>query len=73
MTSSQSARDATQAGFEVGTRTIVDVLIAQQNLTQALSNYSQSRHQFVLNKLLLKQTAGEVDIKDLEAVNSLLQ
>ncbi|MET0934564.1 MAG: TolC family outer membrane protein, partial [Luteibacter sp.] len=30
--SSESARDATQAGFEVGTRTIVDVLIAQQNL-----------------------------------------
>ena len=73
VTSSQSARDATQAGFEVGTRTIVDVLIAQQNLTQALSNYSQSRHQFVLNKLLLKQTAGEVDIKDLESVNALLQ
>ncbi|MBB3227782.1 outer membrane protein [Luteibacter sp. Sphag1AF] len=71
--SSESARDATQAGFEVGTRTIVDVLIAQQNLTQALSNYSQARHQFILNKLLLKQTAGTVDIKDLEAINSLLQ
>jgi outer membrane protein len=71
--SSESARDATQAGFEVGTRTIVDVLIAQQNLTQALSNYSQSRHQFILNKLLLKQTAGEVEIKDLEEVNTLLQ
>jgi outer membrane protein len=71
--SSQSARDATQAGFEVGTRTIVDVLIAQQNLTQSQSNYSQARHQFVLNKLLLKQSAGTVDIKDLEAVNTLLQ
>jgi outer membrane protein len=71
--SSESARDATQAGFEVGTRTIVDVLIAQQNLTQALSDYSQARHQFILDKLLLKQTAGTVDVKDLEAVNSLLQ
>jgi len=71
--SSESARDATQAGFEVGTRTIVDVLIAQQNLTQALSDYSQSRHQFILDKLLLKQTAGTVDVKDLEAINSLLQ
>ena len=71
--SSESARDATQAGFEVGTRTIVDVLIAQQNLTQSLSDYSQARHQFILDKLLLKQTAGTVDIKDLEAVNSLLQ
>jgi len=71
--SSESARDATQAGFEVGTRTIVDVLIAQQNLTQSISDYSQARHQFILDKLLLKQTAGTVDIKDLEAVNSLLQ
>jgi outer membrane protein len=71
--SSESARDATQAGFEVGTRTIVDVLIAQQNLTQALSDYSQARHQFILDKLLLKQTAGTVDVKDLEAINSLLQ
>lgn len=71
--SAESARDATQAGFEVGTRTIVDVLIAQQNLTSALSDYSQSRHQFVLDKLLLKQTAGTVDVKDLEAVNALLQ
>jgi outer membrane protein len=71
--SSESARDATQAGFEVGTRTIVDVLIAQQNLTQSLSDYSQARHQFILDKLLLKQTAGTVDVKDLEAVNSLLQ
>ncbi|UPG93975.1 TolC family outer membrane protein [Luteibacter aegosomatissinici] len=71
--SAESARDATQAGFEVGTRTIVDVLIAQQNLTSALSDYSQARHQFVLDKLLLKQTAGTVDVKDLEAVNSLLQ
>ncbi|MDF3982596.1 TolC family outer membrane protein [Luteibacter sp. PPL201] len=71
--SAQSARDATQAGFEVGTRTIVDVLLSQQNLTQALSNYSQSRHQFILNKLLLKQSAGTVDIKDMEAINALLQ
>ncbi|MGA7437550.1 MAG: TolC family outer membrane protein [Luteibacter sp.] len=71
--SAESARDATQAGFEVGTRTIVDVLIAQQNLTSSLSDYSQARHQFVLDKLLLKQTAGTVDVKDLEAVNSLLQ
>jgi outer membrane protein len=71
--SSASARDATQAGFEVGTRTIVDVLLAQQTLTQSQSNYSQARHQFVLNKLLLKQTAGQIDIKDLEQVNALLQ
>ena len=71
--SADSARAASQAGFEVGTRTIVEVLIAQQNLTQAQSNYSQTRHQFVLNKLLLKQAAGTADVKDIEAINALLQ
>lgn len=71
--SAQSALDATRAGFEVGTRTIVDVLISQQNLFQAQSNYSQSRHAFVINQLGLKQSAGTIDVKDIEAVNTLLQ
>jgi outer membrane protein len=70
--SAQSALDATQAGFEVGTRTIVDVLLSQQALFQAQSAYSQARHQFVLSGLLLKQAAGELEVKDLEAVNALL-
>ena len=65
--------EATQAGYEVGTRTIVDVLISQQTLLQAQSNYSASRHTFVLNGLLLKQAAGIIDVKDLEAVNALLE
>lgn len=70
--SSASALDATQAGFQVGTRTIVDVLLAQQNLTNARQQYSQSRHQFILNKLLLEQDAGGLDVDDLKAVNALL-
>ena len=73
VTSAQSSLDATQAGFEVGTRTIVDVLLAQQTLFQAQSAYSQARHQFVLSGLQLKQSAGVVEIKDIEAVNSLLE
>ncbi len=71
--SAQSARDATQAGLEVGTRTIVDLLIAQQNLTQAQSIHSRARHQLVLDNLLLKQTAGQIDTHDLEAANALLR
>ena len=70
--SAQSSLDATQAGFEVGTRTIVDVLLSQQTLFQAQSAYSQARHQFVLSGLQLKQAAGVVEIKDIEAVNALL-
>ena len=70
--SAQSSLDATQAGYEVGTRTIVDVLISQQQLLQAQSSYSQARHGFVLNGLLLKQSAGIIEFNDIEAVNALL-
>ena len=71
--SAQSSLEATQAGFEVGTRTIVDVLLAQQTLFQAQSAYSQARHAFVISGLQLKQAAGVVDVKDVEAVNALLE
>lgn len=71
--SAQSALDATRAGFEVGTRTIVDVLLSQQGLLQAQSDYSQARHGFVINGLKLRDSAGSIAPKDLEAVNSLLE
>jgi outer membrane protein len=71
--SAQSSVEATQAGYEVGTRTIVDVLISQQTLLQAQSNYSQARHAFVIDGLLLKQAAGVVEVKDLQLINALLE
>ncbi len=71
--SGQKALEATRAGFEVGTQTFTDVLLAIQTLTQSESTYSQARHQFILNKLLLKQAAGTADFKDLEEINTLLQ
>lgn len=71
--SAQSSVEATQAGYEVGTRTIVDVLISQQTLLQAQSQYSAARHAFVMNGLLLKQAAGVIEVKDLEAINALLE
>lgn len=73
LVSAQSALEATEAGFKVGTRTIVDVLISQQKLISAQQAYSQARHQFVINQLLLKQAAGTITVKDLAAVNDLLQ
>ncbi len=71
--SAQSSVEATQAGYEVGTRTIVDVLISQQTLLQAQSAYSTARHAYVLNRLLLKQAAGVIEVADLEAINALLE
>ncbi len=71
--SGQKALEATRAGFEVGTQTFTDVLLAIQTLTQSESNYSQARHQFILNKLLLQQAAGTADLKNIEEINALLQ
>ncbi|MGO4701814.1 TolC family outer membrane protein [Dyella sp. 2RAB6] len=71
--SGQKALEATRAGFDVGTQTMLNVLNAIQTLTQAQSSYSQARHGFILNKLQLKQAAGTIDMPDLEAVNTLLQ
>lgn len=67
--SARSALEATEAGFEVGTRTIVDVLLSQQVLFQSQSAYSAARHNFLVNSLRLKQAAGIVDIADLAEVN----
>ena len=72
LVSARSALEATEAGFEVGTRTIVDVLLSQQQLFQAQRNYSESRHNFLVNTLRLKQAAGVVGVNDVKAVNALL-
>ncbi|WEN15156.1 TolC family outer membrane protein [Rhodanobacter sp. AS-Z3] len=71
--SGRKALEATRAGFEVGTQTMTNVLLAIQTLTSSESSYSQARHQFILNKLLLKQTAGTAELKDMEQINALLQ
>ncbi|WP_109125400.1 TolC family outer membrane protein [Dyella sp. C11] len=71
--SGQKALEATRAGFDVGTQTMLNVLNAIQTLTQAESSYSQSRHQLVLDQLELKEAAGSIDVKDVEMVNAMLQ
>jgi outer membrane protein len=71
--SAQEALSATKAGFQVGTQIMLDVLNAIQVLTQNQSQYSLARHQLVLNRLLLRQSAGTIDYKDMEYINSLLQ
>jgi len=70
--SSQTALKATEAGYEVGTRTAVDVLDARRTLVQAQTNYSRSRYDYILNVLRLKQAAGNLDRKALEEVNAWL-
>lgn len=68
--SAEAALEATQTGYEVGTRNIVDVLLAQQNLFSAQFNYEQSRHNYVLNMLRLRESAGTLSEADIAALNS---
>ena len=72
LVSADSALEATQAGFEVGTRTIVDVLLSEQRYFQALRDYSDARHLYILNHLRLKAAAGVLEEDDLRVVNTLL-
>ncbi|MBT8047684.1 MAG: TolC family outer membrane protein [Xanthomonadales bacterium] len=71
--SAESALEATQAGFEVGTRTIVDVLIAEQRKYQAQRDNSVARHAYIINHLRLKAVAGLLKAEDLRVVNQLLE
>lgn len=70
LVSSESALRATEAGFEVGTRTIVDVLDAQRELFRAQRDVDRSRYDYVLNSLRLKQAAGGLEEGDLQQVNN---
>jgi len=72
VSSSQTALEATQAGFDVGTRTIVDVLNSQFSLYVAITNYYQSRYDYILNVLRLKQAAGTLQVQDLEEIDQWL-
>lgn len=72
LVSAQRALEATEAGFEVGTRTIVDVLLSQQQFFAAQREFARARHNFILAGLGLKQAAGVISVADLEGVNALL-
>ncbi len=67
--STSSALDATQAGYEVGTRNIVDVLQAQRNLFSSIRDYSNSRYDYVINMLSLKQAAGTLTPQDIYEIH----
>ncbi|MBF38803.1 outer membrane channel protein TolC [Idiomarina sp. UBA4520] len=70
--SAESALKATEAGFEVGTRTIVDVLNSTQNLYNAKRNLSEARYGYIRQMLRLEQAAGQLQENDLLAINSSL-
>ncbi|MFN9528970.1 MAG: TolC family outer membrane protein [Pseudomonadaceae bacterium] len=71
--SNQSALEATEIGYQVGTRNIVDVLDAQRQLYSAVRNYNDARYDYILNNLRLKQAAGTLSPADLEALGNFLK
>lgn len=73
ITSAQSALDATELGAEVGSRNIVEVLRARENLFRALRQYADARYNYVLDSLLLKQVAGILTPQDIIELNAWLQ
>ncbi len=68
--SAESALEATQTGYEVGTRNIVEVLQAQRRLFQSQFDYATSRYDYVNNLLRLKETAGALDASDIAELNN---
>jgi len=70
--SSEKALESTEAGYEVGTRTTVDVLNVRRELFSARRDYSRSRYDYIVNILRLKQAAGTVSVDDLTRINQWL-
>ena len=71
--SARTALRATEAGFEVGTRTSVEVLTSQNNLRRAETTYARSRYDYLLNVLRLKQAAGDLTFEDIQEIDGWLQ
>src|SRR6266478_6286572 len=70
--SSQTALKATEAGYEVGTRTAVDVLNSRKTLVQAQTDYSGSRYDYIVSVLQLRLAAGNLDRAQLTDINNWL-
>lgn len=70
--SNYTALKATEAGYDVGTRTSVDVLNARKNLVQAQTDYAGSRYDYIVSVLQLRLAAGNLDRAQLSEINNWL-
>ena len=70
--SSRTALSATEAGYEVGTRTTVDVLNSRRLLIQAQTTYSAAKYSYLNNMIQLRLAAGDLDRSTIEQVNKML-
>jgi outer membrane protein len=72
LVSTQSQLDSTVLGRDVGVRTSVDVLNAQQQVFQTRRDLQQARYNYLMNTLRLKAAAGQLNEPDVEQVNRAL-
>jgi outer membrane protein len=70
--SSQTALKATEAGYEVGTRTAVDVLNSRRTLVQAQTDYAVSRYDYIVSVIQLRLAAGNLSQNDVTEINKWL-
>jgi len=71
--SATSALEATQVGYKVGTRNIVDLLQAEKNLYSAEKNLANAKYDYILSTLKLTLASGTITPGDLVKINSLLK
>jgi len=72
LTSSESALQASEAGYEVGARTMIEVLAEQRNLYRAKRDYARSHYDYLVNGVKLKQAASSLAEDDLQRINQYL-
>jgi len=73
LASTTAALEATEAGFDVGTRTSVDVLLTLRETYRSRRDYASSRYDYLINTLKLKQAAGLLTVDDLVLINQWLE
>ena len=71
--SAQLAYEATKAGYDVGTRNIVDLLLAETNLYATKRNYANARYDYIINSLRLQAAAGQLSEASVVRVNGWLE
>jgi outer membrane protein len=71
--SNVTALNATESGYEAGTRTAVDVVQSRRLWVQAQTDYSRSRYDYMVNVIKLQQAAGILSEQTLNHLNALLK
>ena len=71
--SASSALEATQVGYKVGTRNVVDLLQAEKNLYSAEKNLANAKYDYILANLRLALAAGTISPSDIVEINNLLK